>query len=139
MSLSLSIYIYIYIPLYICICICICMYVCIYYRSWRRARPRSRRGNSRQAAPSTVRTMRYSCISMQRYWSSLRYSFLRTVFVGRRLRRHPTPARPFPSFLCSCWCGLSRAGFLSFPAPFSLRVSTSRYIIYIFTYVFVYI
>jgi len=32
--------------------------------------------------------------------------------------RHPTPARPFPIFFCLCWCGLSRAGFLSFPAPF---------------------
>jgi len=26
----------------------------------------------------------HGCISMQRYWSSLRYSFLRTVFVGCR-------------------------------------------------------
>jgi len=49
-----------------------------------------------------------------------------SVFVGRRLHRHPTPGRPFPSFFCLCWCGLSRAGFLSFPAPFSLRASISR-------------
>jgi len=71
-------------------------------------------------------TVQYGCISMQRYWSSLRYSFLRTLFLlADRLRRRPTPARPFPSFFCLCWCGLSRAGFLSFPL-FSLRVSISR-------------
>jgi len=35
----------------------------------------------------------------QRYWSSLRYSFLRTVFVGRRLRRHPTSWEyPYPLY-----------------------------------------
>jgi len=49
-----------------------------------------------------------------------------SVFVGRRLRCQPTPARPFPSFFSLGWCGLSRAGFLSFPAPFSLRVSISQ-------------
>ena len=33
----------------------------------------------------------YGCISMQRYWSSLRYSFLRTLFLlAAELRRHPT-------------------------------------------------
>ena len=33
----------------------------------------------------------YGCISMQRYWSSLRYSFLRTLFLlAADLRRHPT-------------------------------------------------
>ena len=31
------------------------------------------------------------CISMQRYWYSLRYSFLRTLFWSAAdLRRHPT-------------------------------------------------
>jgi len=32
----------------------------------------------------------YGCISMQRYWSSLRYSILRTLFLlAADLRRHP--------------------------------------------------
>ena len=34
---------------------------------------------------------KYGCISMQRYWSSLRYSFLRTLFLlAADLRRHPS-------------------------------------------------
>jgi len=33
----------------------------------------------------------YGCISMQRYWSSLRYSFFSTLFLlAADLRRHPT-------------------------------------------------
>ena len=55
---------------------------------------------------------------MQRYWSSLRYSFLRTLFLLAAeffgIQHPPTRTQ----FLVLCWCGLSRAGFLSFPAPF---------------------
>jgi len=48
---------------------------------------------------------------------------LTTVVIQRPPARFPV------SSVCvgvACWCGLSRAGFLSFPAPFSLRVSISR-------------
>jgi len=63
--------------------------------------------------PVSVREMeRYGYISMLRYWSSLRNSFLRTqFFVGRR---SSSPA----NFPC--------ARFLSFPAPFPCRVSVSK-------------
>jgi len=140
-----------YVYIYIYICIHIYIYICIAavgWRSWtRRSRICSRGGScgKRERMSVCVFVYIYGCISMQRYWSSLRYSFLRTVFVGRRLRRQPTPARPFPSFFCLSWCGLSRAGFLSFPAPFSLRVSIrgiplpvllSNMCIYIYIYIY---
>jgi len=50
------------------------------------------------------RTYICGCISMQRYWSSLRYSFLRTVFVGRRLRRHPITLPVLLSNICIWTC-----------------------------------
>jgi len=62
---------------------------------------------------------------MQRYWSSLRYSFLRTVSVGCRLRRHPTPAHPFPvSSVVLVW-PVPR-GVSVIPHAVSLRVSISQ-------------
>ena len=49
---------------------------------------------NRRNGVDTVRCVRYGCISMQRYWSSLRYSFLRTLFLlAADLRRHPTTPR----------------------------------------------
>jgi len=40
------------------------------------------------------------CISMQRYWSSLRYSFLRTLFLlAADLRRHGILGIPLPALL----------------------------------------
>ena len=73
-----------------------------------------------------MHVMYSGCISMQRYWSSLRYSFLRTLILlaADYVVIQRPPAR-FPVSSVCVWCGLSRAGFLSFPAPFSLRVSIS--------------
>jgi len=71
-------------------------------------------------------TSYYGCISMLRYWSSLRYSSLRTLFLlAADLRRQPTPAHP-SQFLLFCWCACPCAGFLSFPALFPCRVSLSQ-------------
>jgi len=40
-------------------------------------------------AVAGVAKLKYGCISMQRYWSPLRYSFLRTLFLlAADLRRH---------------------------------------------------
>jgi len=70
--------------------------------------------------------LNYGCISMLRYWSSLRYSSLRTLFLlAADLRRQPTPAHP-SQFLLFCWCACPCAGFLSFPALFPCRVSISQ-------------
>ena len=62
----------IYICIYICICTCTCIYTYIY--TYRRA------GED---------TYTYGCISMLRYWSSLRYCSLRTLFLFCR----QTPSR----------------------------------------------
>jgi len=70
--------------------------------------------------------LRYGCISMQRYWSSIRYSFLRTLFVlAADIRPHPTPAHPFPvSSVVLVW-PVPR-GVSVIPRAVSLRVSISR-------------
>ena len=54
---------------------------------------------------------------MQRYWSSLRYFFLSTLFLlaADYVAIQLPPIRS--QFLLLCWCGLSCAGFLSFPTP----------------------
>ena len=66
------------------------------------------------------------CISMLRYWSSRRYSTLRTCFVGRRLfivnQLPPTRSQ----FRLLCWCGLSMRGVSVIPSAVSLRVSISQ-------------
>jgi len=49
-----------------------------------------------------------------------------SIFVGRPTTSSSNARPPVSQFFCLCWCGLSRAGFLSFPALFSLRVSISR-------------
>ena len=68
----------------------------------------------------------YGCISMQRSWSSLRYSFHRTLFLlAADLRRHPTPAHPFPvSSVVLVW-PVPR-GVSVIPRAVSLRVSSSQ-------------
>ena len=72
------------------------------------------------------RTPHSGCISMLRYWSSLRYSSLRTLcLLAADLRRQPTPAHP-SQFLLFCWCACPRAGVLSFPALFPCRISLSQ-------------
>ena len=68
----------------------------------------------------------YGCISMHRYWSSLLRYCPRDCFcwlpIFVVIQLPPTRAQ----FLLLCWCGLSRAGFLSFPPPFPCRVSISQ-------------
>jgi len=67
---------------------------------------------------------RFGCISMQRYGPPSSGIVLGTLFLlAAELRRHPTPAHPCP--VSSVLVCLSRAGFLSFPAPFPCRVSIS--------------
>ena len=68
---------------------------------------------------SRYRCHTYGCISMQRYWSSLRYSFLRTLFLlAADLRRHPTPAHPCPSFFCFVGVACPARGFCHSPRCF---------------------
>ena len=56
---------------------------------------------------------------MQMYWSSLRYSFLRTLFLlADRLRHRPTPARPFPSFSVCVGVACPARGFCHSPRCF---------------------
>jgi len=87
------IYAFIYLCMYVCICVCVCacvcvcvciqvyvcMLVCLYVCACTRGRC-------------------YGCISMLRYWSSRRYSTLRTLVLlaADFSSSVPTPAHQFP-------------------------------------------
>jgi len=59
------------------------------------------------------------CISMHRYWSSLRYSFLRTLFfVGCRSTSSSNSRPPVPSFFCCVGVTCPARGFCHFRRRF---------------------
>jgi len=60
----------------------------------------------------------YGCISMQRYWSTPRYSFLRTVFVGCRSTSSSNSRPPVPSFFCCVGVACPARGFCHSPRRF---------------------
>jgi len=72
-----------------------------------------------------ARSHKYGCISMLRYWFSLRYSSLRTLFLlADDLRRQPTPAHPFPvSYVLLVCLSLRGISVIARAVSLSCRVS----------------
>jgi len=69
----------------------ICGVICLSNLDTTGPEPRELRPGPRRSGGGGSHLLRYGCISMLRYWSSLRYSFLRMLFLlAGDLRRQPT-------------------------------------------------